>query len=333
MDLPRQIRIGLEQRLQGVSRRELARRAERLTQAYRNGGTSDAVIVTSDDALAYAVTRMPATYAAIAKALAHTAARLTDFQPRSLLDLGSGPGTASFAALELWPGIEHVTMVERNPEFRTLARELADASGMPALLGAAIVDNDLAVSAANLLAADLVIAAYVLVEQREFSVPAVARALLARSCRALVLIEPGTPEGFSRIRAARDELIRLGAAPLAPCPHANPCPIVSPDWCHFSVRLARSRDHKLAKSADAPFEDEKFSYLAVARGSTAPTADARIVSPPRRSKGQVVLRLCTSAGIIEHRVARRDKVAWKAVSRLDWGDLLPDIRSQTSEEP
>ena len=37
------------------------------------------------------------------------------------------------------------------------------------------------------------------------------------------------------------------------------------DWCHFSQRLARSRDHMLLKDASVPFEDERYSYVVATR--------------------------------------------------------------------
>jgi ribosomal protein RSM22 (predicted rRNA methylase) len=81
----------------------------------------------------------------------------------------------------------------------------------------------------------------------------------------LVIVEPGTPAGWERILAARRQLIEAGAHVLAPCPHAFACPLQAPDWCHFAERVARSRLHRLAKGADVPWEDEKFSYVAVSR--------------------------------------------------------------------
>ena len=41
--------------------------------------------------------------------------------------------------------------------------------------------------------------------------------------------------------------------------------LLAPDWCHFTQRLPRSRAHKQIKEADVPFEDEKFSYVALTR--------------------------------------------------------------------
>lgn len=69
--------------------------------------------------------------------------------------------------------------------------------------------------------AGLVSAAYVLNEVREEDRPAVLLRLWAAAEDVLLLIEPGTPEGFRQLRAARDCLLAQGAVLLAPCPHQN----------------------------------------------------------------------------------------------------------------
>ena len=128
-------------------------------------------------------------------------------------------------------------------------------------------------------------------------------------------------EGFERSQA----LIEAGASILAPCPHQAPCPLAAPDWCHFSQRLARSRDHRLAKGAEVPFEDEKFSYLVVARPAVqALTPTPRVLAPPHMAKPGIDLKLCTLDGRAEATfVPRRDKPAYAIARRLDWGDALP----------
>ena len=57
---------------------------------------------------------------------------------------------------------------------------------------------------------------------------------------AIVTVYPA-PDGLS----GHVDVIGEGAAILAPCPHAQACPLVEPDWCHFVQRLPRSRDHRL----------------------------------------------------------------------------------------
>ena len=140
----------------------------------------------------------------------------------------------------------------------------------------------------------------------------------------LALVEPGTPAGYARLLSARDALIGAGATILAPCPHHAACPLTAPDWCHFSVRLPRSRDHRLAKGAEVPFEDEKFAYLLAARPSLAAEARTpRVLARPKAGKPGIDLKLCTEAGAVERRfVPRRDKPAHAVARRLDWGDAL-----------
>ncbi|QLP97000.1 MAG: hypothetical protein HZY79_05790 [Rhodoblastus sp.] len=130
-----------------------------------------------------------------------------------------------------------------------------------------------------------------------------------------MLVEPGTPTGFARLRAARAALIEAGAHLAAPCPHALACPVLPPGWRHFSVRVQRSRDHRAVKGAEVPYEDEPFMYLAVTRAPTAPVS-ARILSSPRRARAGLTLRLCRRDGAIaDATIATRDKDAARRARR------------------
>ena len=338
MSLPAALRGALEARLEGVSRRDLAQRAARISEHYRRGEGTAAAIRDEADALAYAVARMPATYAATRRTLAHLAQHLPGFVPATVLDLGAGPGTATFAALDAWPGLAdagsdpapaaRLVLVEPHRALRTLAAALIrDAIG-----AAAPVDfgtGDVARQATCGQRADLVVMSYVLIEQPAAKAAAIAVGALAGAAGALLLVEPGTPAGFERLRVAREALIHAGARIVAPCPGAMRCPMADGDWCHFSVRLDRSRDHRMLKGADAPFEDERFCYLAVAPAADAVAASskagpepaaARVLAEPDATRGASSLKLCTLTGLKRHSVTRADKAAWKRARRLAWGD-------------
>ena len=167
------------------------------------------------------------------------------------------------------------------------------------------------------------VASYALAEIAPAAQGAVVTSLWDACDGVLALIEPGTPAGYARILAARDTLIAAGAEVVAPCAQAGACPLTAPDWCHFSVRLARSRDHRIAKGADVPFEDEKFAYLLAARpGIAAAVRPHRILAPPQAGKPGIHLKLCTPAGLEARFVPRRDKPAHAAVRRLGWGDVV-----------
>jgi ribosomal protein RSM22 (predicted rRNA methylase) len=171
------------------------------------------------------------------------------------------------------------------------------------------------------LGADLVVAAYALAEIPLPRVAAAARKLWAASSAMLVIVEPGTPAGFARIRAAREVLLGQGAVPVAPCTHALACPIQGDDWCHFSVRLARSRAHMHAKGASVPFEDERFAYLVLARDGE-PSGLGRIVAPPLHAKPGSSFRVCAQGRIETRHIARRQKASYKQARKLDWGGIM-----------
>jgi ribosomal protein RSM22 (predicted rRNA methylase) len=291
------------------SRREAA---AALSATYKAGGSSRGVEFAS-----YLVARLPATFAAVSRVLEEAASLRPGFAPVSLLDAGSGPGTASWAAAEVWPGLSHVTFLDSAPEFLKLAAGLASDAPGP-LSGAKAVTGSIEALPEG-LGADLVVAAYALAEIPLPRVAAAALKLWAQSRSMLVIVEPGTPAGFARIRAARELLLGQGAVPVAPCTHALACPIQGDDWCHFSVRLARSRAHMHAKAASVPFEDERFAYLVLAREG-APSGLARIIAPPVHAKPAISLRLCAGGRIETRHVARREKASYKQARKLDWGD-------------
>jgi len=313
MQFPPALTLALEALLEGVPRKELAAAAQKMSAGYRQGETSQP-ITTQLAASAYAVARMPATFAACAAVFARLAEVMPAFAPGSLLDVGVGTGAASWAAVTQWPDIADVTMLDRNPALRELARRLADSG---ALAKAEILGGDLSAEKPK---ADLVAASYVLAELPQEQVASVARDLWQSANSALALIEPGTPDGFARIRSARAALIQAGGHVAAPCTHDRDCPMSDGDWCHFSQRLARSRDHMLLKDATVPFEDERYSYVVVTREKVA--KGARILAPPLQTKPGLTFKLCDETGLHARFVAARDKDEYRRVRKRGWGDLF-----------
>jgi ribosomal protein RSM22 (predicted rRNA methylase) len=304
-DLDRIISTWLETK-SGAALRE---NAEKLTEAYRHGRSSAQV-----DTAAYLTARMPATYAAVGRVLS----QIEHFAPKTVLDVGAGPGTASWAALARWPDIEAITMVEADVRFATLAGEIATASNLPALAKTSIIHSRMAADATK---ADLVIAAYVFAEIEERAAGEAALKLWQQAHQILVIIEPGTPRGFARIRNARAALLAAGAHMVGPCTHSSSCPMSGKDWCHFTQRLQRSREHMHAKAANVPFEDEPFTWIAVSREKHDLPA-ARIVAPPITTKIGVTLKLCDESGLSTRVIASREKAAYKQAKKLEWGDVV-----------
>jgi ribosomal protein RSM22 (predicted rRNA methylase) len=320
VELPPALRAAIERELVGVSRRVLAERAERLSAEYRAGGTSARAITGPADALAYALARLPATYAACAAVLSETRRMAPDFEPRNLLDAGAGPAGASWAATEVWATLEDLRLFDASRTFIDLAQRLAVGAAEP-LRGAEALLGDL--TETPLPRSDLVVASYALAEVRPNRLADAVGSLWSACMGVLALVEPGTPAGFERIRAARGLVIGQGGSVLAPCPHDLDCPLQAPDWCHFVQRLPRSRDHRRVKSAEAPFEDEKFAYLVAARPTVAAAVRRpRVLAPPRASKSGIELKLCEAHGVETRFTPRRDKPAHAYARRLTWGDTL-----------
>jgi ribosomal protein RSM22 (predicted rRNA methylase) len=314
--IPPELKAAIDRYLAENAAGSLVDKTSRMSECYRRGGGSDSALNFG----AYLVARLPATFAAVAFCLAELTRGRPQFSPETLLDAGSGPGTAAWAATAAYPGISTVTFLDNNPSFLKLASGLAAQSDHAALQGARALNADLS-NPPGEAAADLVVAAYALAEMPLAKARETAIALWKACENTLLIIEPGTPQGFARIHEVRVALLAEGAHLIAPCTHENSCPMQPPDWCHFSVRLQRSREHMHAKKATVPFEDEKFSYL-IASHRPGALNGARILSPPAESKADIKFKLCAETGLAQQSIARRDKAEYKRVRKLDWGDLI-----------
>jgi len=320
VELPAPLRQGVDGLLEKVPLPALKQAARTLSDRYRAELRDGRLHMGDDMAVkAYLATRLPATYAAVRASLDALAEARPDFQPKSLLDIGAGPGTMLWATTDLWSDLEQAVLVEASAAVRKIGQSLATdaiAARIDWLAGDATIDL------ADLQPADLVTAAYVLDEIVPASLPKLVGRLWQLTADTLLIVEPGTPAGWQRILAVRRQLIEAGAHVLAPCPHEAPCPLAQPDWCHFSRRVARSRLHRLAKDADVPWEDEKFIYIAASR-QPALAHPARVIAPPKAGSGKVLLKLCRPDGNAgETLFSKRDGDAFRVARRLDWGDPI-----------
>jgi ribosomal protein RSM22 (predicted rRNA methylase) len=301
----------IEERADAAGFAAVKRAAQAMSEAYRDGRTPR--LSGEESTAAYLVTRMPATYAAAHAALGEVRARLGTASIGSLLDVGAGTGSASLAAREWWGEIQLITMLERDRTLSDAARQW--------LPDARVLTDDL-MRAEGLPPHDLVIAAYSVGELDSSPKSQTIAARLWQAARvALVVIEPGTPRGYSRILQIRAELLQAGAYMAAPCPAATPCPLTAPDWCHFAARVPRSSLHRRIKEAALGYEDEKFSYVALAR-EPVPLPGARIIRHPQHRPGLIELETCTPQGVRTERIAKRDRERFRTARQAGWGDAI-----------
>lgn len=303
--MPDSVRRLIEERADAIGFPALKRAASAMSDAYRSGDAAAiARLPAAERTAAYLLTRMPATYAAALRVLSEVRARLGDRPVASVLDLGAGTGSASLAARQVFPQAG-LTLLERDAACLGAARLwLPDATVLHADLARAALPPH-----------DLVIAAYAageLAGEHWGKFWQAARLVL-------VAIEPGTPAGYSLLLRMRESLLAEGAHMLAPCPAESECPLRTPDWCHFAARVERSSLHRRLKEADLGYEDEKFSYIALAR-EAAGMAQARILRRPRQEPGRISLELCTPAGVRGVQVHKRERDQFRAARQAEWGE-------------
>jgi ribosomal protein RSM22 (predicted rRNA methylase) len=319
-ELPPRLRAEIEALVEPHARARLESAARRLSETYRAGGAAASRVArTREEVAAYAAYRAPATYAAAVAVLAEVSARLPGWRPSSVLDIGAGPGVASWAAAAVWPDIARFTLVEAEPEMIAAGRRLTSAAQSTALAEARWIHGDVSVEVDN---AELILASYVLGELDEGSVASAATRLWSQTDGTLVLIEPGTPAGYRRVIAARSVLVAEGGRTAAPCPHDDACPLVSDDWCHFATRLPRGEAHRAVKGVSRGFEDEKLSYVVISRVDAVLPA-GRVIRPPLLRSGHVHIDICGPEGIARRIVSRRDKELYRTARDLRWGDAIP----------
>jgi len=148
-----------------------------------------------------------------------------------------------------------------------------------------------------------------------------------RTTGVLLLAEPGTPQGFAVVRAAREQLLAAGAHTLAPCAHDAPCPLVD-DWCHFPQRIWRPPFQQRARGTPSQWEETKFSYVALARFAPERPIWGRVIREPTSNKAYAEAVISAREGIVRRRALKRNRAAYRLVQDLPWGAALdqpPDL--------
>ncbi len=316
MEFPSELRFAIEQLFAGQDIKMMTAAAEGVSKRYRTeSGAGKSLVNNERDTLAYAAVRMPATFGAVSKAIELTMECFED-EISSVLDVGAGTGAASHAA-ELITECEDITCIEREDSMISLGKQLMQARG----ISAQWIKRD--ISSAKLVEkADLVLSSYCLNELTVSARKSAVEQLWNAAEKLLIIVEPGTPEGFAQLREARKQLIGLGGYVAAPCPTNGECMLPADDWCHFTARVARTKLHKQLKGGDAPYEDEKFCFIAVSR--TEVSGKPRILRHPKIESGKITLRLCTEDGICDKLVTKKSPL-FKAARKSDSGDSFGGI--------
>ena len=114
MRLPEGLLAAIQREVKDVDRKRLARAAAELTRCYRSADFSAPPIRTQEDRAAYLTVRLPATYAANWRVFSEIRQLASGVEIGSVLDLATGPGTALFAAAEVFPTLRQATLYDSD---------------------------------------------------------------------------------------------------------------------------------------------------------------------------------------------------------------------------
>ncbi len=315
MPLPDSLLTKLEGAFAATDKQLVQNQRHHLTYKYRDAsGSLKRRIENTYERLSYLATRVPATYAVCEQVFGRLAEYDLEFS--SLLDLGSGPGTAAICAKYIFPELEKLTLIDQDKAFKVFAESFLE-------LAKPIYHLQDLTQVSTFPPHDLVTLSYALNELSDKKASSVVHKAWLATKSALVIVEPGTPKAFKGLKTLREELINYGAHILAPCPHNTTCPMDEDDWCHFSVRLERTSLHQYIKQASLNYEDEKFCYVIAMKNKDLQPAPARLIKKPRKRPGHILFDLCTPNGLQQETLSKKDKTIYKVAQKLTWGDDFP----------
>lgn len=319
MELPKELLNAITEEAASIPFDKLLNSAIKIRELYLSKTrTGESMVTGYAEALAYSAARMPACYAASRTAIEYAIEFMEDI-PRTMLDIGSGTGAAIWAADGLIY-LNRICCIEREAAMIELGKRLAE-QGSEAVSEASWQKGDIS-SLGELPRAELVTASYVLNELgSEEKIKEAAKKLFNAAKKLLIIIEPGTPEGYREINMLREYFVSLGGYIAAPCPECINCPMEENDWCHFTARISRFALLKRIKEADVPYEDEKFSFIAVSKIKL-PQAETRLLRHPQIRSGHIMAEICTAEGKKSITVTRNDKELYKFLRKAKPGDAV-----------
>ena len=318
MKIPDLLERVIEEEIQGVKITELKEIAQELSNRYMNEKRSGQTLLSKEkEALAYLGIRMPATFCAVTTALKHTLSVAQNCNIETVLDIGAGTGAAVWAINEQIDTAK-ITCLEREEAMRKVGQSLMKKS--EELSKVEWIDADIT-KTEDIKGADLIVSSYMINELKQEERKKLIQKLLNLESKIILIVEPGTPEGFKNIKEIQKIVLESGAYIIAPCTHQQQCKLPENDWCHTTVRVERNKIQKILKSGDAPYEDEKFSYIAISKENFG-IAESRILRHPIIETGKITLKLCTNGNIEQKVITKKEKELFKQAKKKKCGDSI-----------
>jgi ribosomal protein RSM22 (predicted rRNA methylase) len=326
-NLPQAIEKAISGILQQQETPEWIHRAVDLHTRYTTGKTDNKKFVRDyPDALAYLGLRVPATYAQVFGALSSVHELIPSWHPTSLLDIGSGPGTATWAAISQWPGLDDITCLDEDKDFISFGKLIIENSKITHYVNWKSCDVRLGIEE-NESSYDLVIIANVLNELTSGAQEKLIGQAFNLCNGLLIIIEPGTPRGSKIVSSVAQKLHKAGIL-LAPY-IANTFIEDADYYLHFPQRFIRPEFQRRIRQQmrtrtemASDWEESKYSYVAISKFPVEKNYWARTVGEPEIQKGFLEIPVITAENLTKIKVMKRDNEAFTFAKRLRWGELI-----------
>ncbi|XP_014486134.1 PREDICTED: methyltransferase-like protein 17, mitochondrial [Dinoponera quadriceps] len=283
--------------------------------------------------LTYMVGRIVQHYAVSHKILKEIRIRDEDFKPQTLFDFGSGLGTVTWAASEIWPNsLKEYLCIETSKPMIELSERLAKVA-KPKIKN--IFHREYFPASPN-PTYDIVVSAYSLFELpgTESRLETILK-LWQKTERYLIIVEQGTNAGFELVNEARDLVLRYtkskyrrgdqqNAYVFSPCPHDLKCPRFGEKTpCNFNVLY-----HPLPFLKKPQHKSENYSYV-VLKKDKRPENDEqwpRIVRATLCRGKHTICRMCVASGELREEIFtkwKHGRDVYRCARNSKWGDRLP----------
>ncbi|KAK7481675.1 hypothetical protein BaRGS_00027048 [Batillaria attramentaria] len=278
--------------------------------------------------LLYLTSHLSLNYSVLLQCFSELSTRIPSFSPRSIFNLGSGLGSAVWAADAIWGSqVFEYYCVDNSQDMNTVARLLMqDGDSQKQMNIPGVVFRQFSPSPLT-NQFDMVVSAYTLLEHpgKKERLETI-EDLWRMTTDVLVLVENGTVAGFTLINEARDHLLK--------CPHDRPCPKFSKDNlpCFSQVTYKPlPQNHTKPNNCSV-----RYSYIILRKGRRKEGDEQwpRVIQGVVTAKNHTHCHLCCSDGNVRHTIVtarRHGKDLYKCTRYTQWGDLLPVTLSHNQQ--
>lgn len=332
MQLPEEILNKVIEISYDINKKEIAQNFRKISDKYMGDKKGDVLLAEEQEAIAYSIARMPATYGAVRTAINHVLEMFVDESFETIIDVGAGTGAATLALMQELEeheiSVSSAKCLEREEAMISVGKTLFSESSSESVKNASWIKfdiNDMSSMLENeTMKADIVITSYMLNEFAEEKIFGVIDKLWSMTNKMLLIVDPGTPKDHKRMIKIKNYLYEKGGNIVAPCTCNSGCHLPETDWCHFTCRVERTKIQKQVKNANVPYEDEKFTYLAVLKDKSIKPINGvnRIIRHPVIRSNMIEVKLCSNGEIMNRIYTKKDKETYKMLKKAKVGDLV-----------